>query len=45
MIKETELIESFWDLNLEIFATPHAIRLCQIKITNDFKEQIQQAQQ
>ena len=45
MIKETELIENFRDLNLGISITPHTIQLNQIKITNDFKDQIQQAQQ
>ena len=45
MIKETELIESFCDLNLGISITSHAIQLNQIKITSDFKDQIRQAQQ
>ena len=45
MIKEAELIESFRDLNLGISITLRAIQLSQIKITSDFKEQIQHAQQ
>ena len=45
MIKETELIENFRDLNLGISITPHAIQLNQIKITIDFRGQIRQAQQ
>ena len=45
MIKEIELVESFQDLNLGISITPRSIQLCQIKVTSDFKEQIQQAQQ
>ena len=44
MIKEVELIESFWDLNLGISMTPQTIQLNQINISNDFKGQIQQAQ-
>ena len=40
MIKEMELIENFRDLNLGISITPHAIRLNQIKIISDFKDQI-----
>ena len=38
MIKETELIKSFRDLNLGISITPHAIQLNQIKITSDFMD-------
>ena len=45
MIKEAKLIESFRDFNLGISITGHAIQLSQIKIINDFKEQIQHAQQ
>ena len=33
------------DLNLGIYITFHAIQLNQIKITNDFKDQVRQAQQ
>ena len=45
MIKEAELIESFRDLNLGISIALRAIQFSQIKITSDFKEQIQHAQQ
>ena len=45
MIKEAKLIESFRDLNLGILITPCAIQLSQIKISSEFKEQIQHAQQ
>ena len=43
MIKEVELIKSFRDLNLGNSITPRAIQLSHIKITSDFKEQIQHA--
>ena len=45
MIKETELIESFRDLNLGISITPNAVQLNQIRVTSDFRDQIRQAQQ
>ena len=45
MIKETELIESFRDLNLGISITPNAIKLKEIKIASDFKDQIRHAEQ
>ena len=45
MIKETELIENFRDLNLGVSITSYAIQLNQIKVTSDFKDQIRQAQQ
>ena len=45
IIKEVQLIESFQNLNLGISITPQAIQLSQVKITTDFKEEIQRAQQ
>ena len=44
MIKEIELVESFRDLNLGVTLTPCSIRLNQIKVTSDFKDQITRSQ-
>ena len=44
MIKEIKLVESFRDLNLGISMTQQSIQLSQIKVTSDFKGQIQHAQ-
>ena len=38
MIKEIELVKSFWDLNLGISVTPRSIQLSQIKVTSNFRE-------
>ena len=40
MIKEVELIGSFRDFNWGISVTPRTMKLSQIKISSNFKEQI-----
>ena len=40
IIKEIELAESFWDLNLGISITAQRIQLSQMKVTSDFRRQI-----
>ena len=44
MVKETELVESFRDLNLGVTLTPYSIRLNQMKVTSNFKNQIARSQ-
>lgn len=45
MVKEQELIESFRDLNLAVEFRPKSLYLGTLKISNNFLEQVREAQQ